>query len=129
MIRHWTRFKGEPYKRFISDDMRVTLGPRGVMYINVKAWDALGRPDAVELLFDAALRTIGVRPARSWQPSTFKVKDKSGTRGKCILAAAFLAHFRIRSTRTIIFNAVQIDHDGVMLLPLDAITAVSRGAR
>ena len=46
-----------------------------------------------------------------------------------ISAAAFCQHFRIRPIQTVMFNDVHVDAEGVMSLPLNSITAVSRGAR
>ncbi len=129
MIRHWTRFAGRPYGRFRAEEFRVTMAPKGVIYLNEKAWQALDRPEAVELMFDVNLRIIGLTPTESWRESAFPVKNKSGGHGKMISAAAFCQHFRIRPIQTVMFNDVHVDAEGVMSLPLNSITAVSRGAR
>lgn len=129
MIRHWTRFGGRPYNHLISDKYRVTLGPRGVMYLNEASWKALGSPKAIEFLFDEKLRTIGIERSEPYRENSFPVKDKSGTRGKIISAAAFYNHLGIRSKRTVQFHDVTVDDDGIMALPLNSITVVSRGAR
>ncbi len=129
MIQHWTKFPGRPHGRFRRDGVRVTMDPRGVIYMNDKAWDLLGRPAAVEMMFDKGRRTIGLIPADPDLPEAFPVKPKKGTRGKIISASAFCTHFLIKTMRTALFNEVEVDADGIMSLSLDTISAVTRGAR
>ncbi len=97
--------------------------------MNQKAWDVLGRPDAVEMIFDKGRRMIGLRPADPLLPEAFPVKDKKGTSSKMISASAFCTHFLIKMMRTALFREVEVDEDGVMTLSLDTIAAVGRGAR
>ena len=97
--------------------------------MNEKAWDTLGRPDAVEIMFDKGQRMIGLRPADSMMSEAFPVKDKKGTSSKVISASAFCTHFLIKTMRTALFREVEVDEDGVMTLSLDSIAAVGRGAR
>ena len=128
-IKHWTRFGGRPNSYIKNDGLRVTLGPRGDIYMNVIAWQALGCPEAVELMFDQGRRVIGLKPVAAWQPNSFPVRHKRQTNGKIIHASPFFVHFAIRSLRTVVFNHAHIDEDGVMTLPLDSITAVTRGSK
>lgn len=129
MIKHWTKFPGRPHGRYRRDGVRVTLDSRGVIYMNEKAWNELGRPEAVEIMFDKTRRVIGLVPADSRLPEAFPVKDKKGTRGKIISASAFCTHFLIKMMRTGLFNEVEVDEDGVMSLTLDSVSVVARGAR
>ena len=128
-LKHWTRFQGQPNAYVRRDGLRVTLGPRGDIYLNVKAWEALGCPGAVELLFDRGRRVIGLVPTEAWQPNSFPVKHKIRAYGKVIHASPFCQHFMIKPMRTALFNDIEIDDQGVMSLPLDSITAVTRGSR
>ena len=129
MIKHWTKFPGRPHGRFRRDGVRVTMTPRGVIYINEKAWNELRRPEAVEMMFDKTRRMIGLQAASPDVPEAFPVKPKIGTSGKIISASAFCTHFLIKVMRTALFNEVEVDADGVMSLSLDTISAVTRGAR
>lgn len=97
--------------------------------MNLRAWDVLGRPEAVEMMFDKGRGVIGLRPADPLLPEAFPVKDKKGTSSKIISASAFCTHFLIKMMRTALFREVEIDEDGVMTLSLATIAAVSRGAR
>ena len=129
MIKHWTKFPGRPHGRFERGGVRVTMSPRGVIYLNEKAWNLLGKPDAIEMMFDKTRRTIGLASTDPQVPEAFPVKPKKGMRGKIISASAFCTHFLIKVMRTALFNGVEVDADGVMSLSLDTISAVSRGAR
>ena len=105
------------------------MGIRGEIYLNKIAWDALGCPEAVELMFDIGRGVIGIKPVDPWKPNSFPIRHKKGKSGKCIRASPFAVHFAIRPRRTILFNKAEIDEDGVMSLPLESITAVSLGSR
>lgn len=129
MIKHWTKFPGRPHGRFRGDGVRVTMGPKGVIYMNSKAWELLGRARAVEMMFDKPRAVIGLIPANPDLPEAFPLKDKKGTSSKQIFASAFCTHFLIKLVRTGQFNEVEIDEDGVMTLALETISAVGRGAR
>ncbi len=128
MIKHWTKFPGRPHGRFRRDGVRVTLSPKGVLYINSKAWTLLGHPRAVEIMFDKTRSVIGLIPANADVPEAFPVLDKKGTNSKQIFASAFCTHFLIKMMRTGQFNEIEMDN-GVMTLALQTVSAVGRGSR
>jgi hypothetical protein len=105
------------------------MHPNGVIYMNEAAWAALDRPKRVELMFDKRRRAIGIVKCTPAFESGFEVKDKSGARGKIIHASSFCMHFAIRMERTVLFNDIVLDDNGMMILYLDTVTAVTRGAR
>lgn len=125
----WTRFPGRQHNRFVSTTARVTMDPSGVIYMNEAAWVALDRPKSVELMFDKRRRAIGIVKCTPAFESGFEVKDKKGTRGKYTRASAFCMHFSIRMARTALFNDIVLDEKGMMILYLDTVTAITRGAR
>ncbi len=129
MIKHWTKFPGRPHGRFRRDGVRVTMSPKGSLYMNSKAWGLLGQPRAVEMVFDKPRAVIGLIPADPELPEAFPVKDKQGTKGKQIHASAFCTHFLIKMMRTGLFNEIEVDADGIMSLSLETVSAVTRGAR
>lgn len=127
----WATFPGRPYGyKAAENEVRVTMRPDATFYLNAKAHAALGHPKHVELLYDAARRTIGIKPGNPDAANTFRLVDHAG-RGKYrrINAAAFCRHFRIRTDRTILFHAATMDNDNVLHLDLTQTVAVSRGAR
>jgi len=106
--------------------MRVTLDRKGVIYLNREAWAALGKPEAVELLFDPGRRVIGLQKTDAWRPNAFPVKHKRTATGKTINASPFCNHFMIWTNRVVLFNTVEIDDEGIMSLPIDSLTVASR---
>ncbi|HEV7699152.1 MAG TPA: hypothetical protein VGO43_02895 [Pyrinomonadaceae bacterium] len=103
-----------------------------MIYLNKKAFAALGEPEAVEFLFNPATESIGLRPANPRLESAFPVKPKviQGLHsGYVIHASAFMVDIKIHPARTIQFNKITVDSKGLMTLPLESITAIARGAR
>src|SRR6478672_9467458 len=125
----WTRFPGRPHGRYRSSDIRVTIDPHHVIYLNERAWEALGRAVAVEMMFDKVRRVIALVPSDLSVPEAFPLKDHKAGRGRKINAAAFCSHFCLKMMRTGHFNEVDVDSDGIMTLSLSTISAISRGAR
>ncbi len=128
-VKHWTKFPGRPHRRLAREGVRVTLSPKGVIYLNYEAWKALGCPDVVELMFDKPRNLIGIVRADPSNPSAFPVKDRKASRSKIILASAFCTHFRVKTMRTAQFNEIEVDKDGEMSLALQSVSAVTRGSR
>jgi hypothetical protein len=138
MSRRWTVFDGEPNGKG-KDVPRVTLGPKKVLLLNRKAYEVLGSPAAVELRFDEETRTIGLRPRDVRHSNAFPLHVK-GARHKTnagsprytyriIYAAPFCRHFEIKAERTVLFNNVDLDDDGTMLLEMSSAVRVGRGSR
>ncbi len=125
----WTRFPGRQFSRNVTDTVRVTMGPDGVIYMNGAAWDALGRPEAVEMMYDKPRRVIGLAKCGRLIDGAFAVKPKPGSKGHIIHASAFCTHFMIKMMRTGMFNDAYIDKNNVMQLHLNTVSAVGHGAR
>jgi hypothetical protein len=128
MNKKWETFNGKPFSRLSRNEVRVTLGPRRTIYLNGRAHEALGRPGAVELLYDGNRRVIGIKPTDMRRSNAFPVRNQTG-HYRHISAAAFCQHFRIRPTATMLFQNVEIDDQGVMELDLTNTVTVTRGAR
>lgn len=128
-LKHWTTFQGRPNSCIRPTNLRVTLSPRGDIYMNKIGWESLGKPEAVELMFDKPRVVIGLRAVAAWQENSFPVRDKKGSEGKIVHASPFFAHHAIRASRTMLFNQAHIDDEGVLSLPLEGLTAVTRGGR
>lgn len=126
----WETFEGQQYRTTARKEPRVTLGYKGTFYLNGVAFEALGTPAAVEMLYDGNRRVIGLRPVDIKKRNAFVIKHH-GTKGnyKRISAAAFCTHYRIRTPETVLFDGVDLDTDGVMLLDLSRTIKVGRGSR
>ncbi len=129
-IIKWETFQGrqQPYRS--TKEPRVTLGPKGTFYLNGVAFEALGSPAAVEMQNDGDIRKIGLIPTDPSKSNAFKIvpHGKNGTY-KRVCASSFCRHLRIKPRETIVFNNIDIDNDGRLVLDLGSTTAIGRGAR
>lgn len=77
----------------------VTIQKRGLLSLNRTAADALGTPEAVELLFDREAQIIGFRSADLDNPRAFQLRKqgKNPTRNANFLVAgtAFCNYYKI----------------------------------
>ena len=130
MNRKWETFEGRQYRTEARKEPRVTLGAKGTFYLNGVAFEALERPAAVEMLYDGNCRVIGLRPTDPRKRNAFLVKKHcmAGSYRR-ISAAAFCSHFRLKFDRTVLFDQVDLDNEGVMLLDLGKVVEIGRGAR
>lgn len=127
---HWTVFEGEQFRVKKRSEPRVTLGgSRHTLYLNGIAWQSMGEPAAVEMMFDGTQRKIGIRATDPRHKNAFKVMTHGKGNFRRISAAAFCQHFRLRIDGTILFLDVEFDADGMMTLDLNKTTTVTRGAR
>jgi len=101
---------------------------RSVIYLNGRAYEALGCPGSVELIFDGNRRIIGVKPTDRRHSNAFPVVHHPYNYYR-ISAAAFCQHFRIKPRATMLFQNVDLDPEGVMTLDLMNTVTVTRGAR
>ena len=126
----WETFVGMQFRAMGRREPRVTLGAKGTFYLNGLAFEALERAKAVELLYDGNRRIIGLKPTDPKKRNAFVVKQH-GTTGnyRRISAAAFVRHFRLRIEGTMLFDEVDLDNEGVLLLDLAKVIHVGRGAR
>ena len=126
MIKHWTEFEGSP-NRVDKDQPRVTLNSRGVILLNRQAFEAMDTPPAVTLLFDENNNIIGLKPADIRRQNAFPIKQKDKWHNRTVHASPFCKHFNIRVERTVLFNEVDVDNEGVLKLELQKTTAIGRG--
>ena len=125
----WQRFTGRQYRKYAGNEPRITLGAKGVFYLNLGAFRMLGEPLAVELMMDKMRHVIGMRPIESRQHSAFRVHKKTQGEYRRINASAFCQHFRLYTGDTLLFHNVKFDDEGVLRLDLVNATKVGRGAR
>ena len=128
MIRHWTRFNGKP-NHSSRDKMRVTINYKSSLMLNRAAFEAIGRPAAVELLFDQTYGIIGVKPVRPDAHNAFPVKPILRGSYRRINAVSFCLHFELRIEKTMLFLEPSIEPAGVLELNLAKTMTVTRGSR
>ena len=116
MMRHWIRFEGRPYG-LDRDKPRVSLNRNKAFLLNLHAFRVLGKPAAVEFLFDPNNQTIGIVATDPKKPHAFPVNVKRDEL-RVVYAAAFCAHFGIAIEHTVAFKDPPIAKDGIMTLDL-----------
>ncbi len=117
-------FKGSP-NRVERDEPRVTLDKRGVMLLNRQAYQAMGSPGAVKLFFEENELVIALKPGDVRHKNAFTVKLKGPVgHTRIIHTQPFCNHFKIRVERTLLFNDIEIDNEGTMLLSLNNTTSI-----
>ena len=127
MIEHWTEFQGGP-NRADKDKARVTLNNRGVMLLNKTAYEALGMPAAVKLLYDEDRRVIALKPEDIRRSNAFPVKQKDKYYNRTIHVTPFCRHFGIDIRRTVLFNEIDIDREGMMRLELNGTITIGKAS-
>lgn len=125
MHRQWLRFQGKPNK-FRRDTPHVTLSTKGVILMNMIAYEAFGRPEQVALLYDKQNAAIGLESEPAPEDVTFPVNLRAKGRTAYICANPFCRHHQIRVDRTMAFNKVSVEK-GVLILDLTSLTAVGKG--
>ena len=67
----------------------LTVTVRGTLNLNAAAWEMLGEPETVELLYARAERTIGLRPVAQDAPSAYLVRPIGNGRTRMVSAKSF----------------------------------------
>jgi hypothetical protein len=112
----WKEFdRGDAAKTLAA---RVTITRQGYISLNQAAYDLLGRPPAVVLLYDAGGTAIGLRAASEDTAYSFRVQSWGTGTNYFINAAAFVRYYGIDCSRVTVFKRVAFE-DGILILPLD----------
>jgi hypothetical protein len=94
----------------------VTLQGSGTFSMNEASYNAIGRPDQVELLFDKKAQIIGFRPASDKSPHSYPIKPQQNGRTFQTGGRAFCAYYGIEIGKARRFAAEIVD--GVLAIDL-----------
>ncbi len=106
--------------------MYVTLNPRGEIRMNRAAFDRLGQPQAVRVLFDSVNNLIGLLPAAVGSKNAFHVGPLGRHGGRIVRAFKLLAEAGIVLPETVRFFDAEIDPEGVLVLDLRTASVPNR---
>ena len=87
----------------------------GTISLNAAAYEALGSPDAVELLFARKDRITGIRAADPNPPHTYPTRIQKGGTARVVSASSFFSHYSIslkaseRHPAMLIGDLLQVD--------------------
>jgi len=128
MARQWEKFTGGPTVRG-TDHLHVTLNSKGVIMMNRKAFEELGKPKAAVLFIDKESSVIGISPAHEKLREAFPVIPKGGISYWHINAMPFCRHYGIQMSGTEVFTSAGINAQGLLELDLRTTRLVFGGYR
>ncbi len=124
----WKTYDGQPnLAAGHRNEPRITLSPRGAIFLNTLAWSALGNAKHVELLYDPELKLIGLKPTDPAKRNAFRLMPH-GKNHKRIPAAPFCRHFGIKIRRTVLFQLPDL-RDRTLILDLTTATTIGLVAK
>jgi hypothetical protein len=79
----------------VSTVPSITIQKRGLISLNRAAYDLIGTPNAVELLWDAERRVIGIRPTALENPDAYPARPQSAqsNRGPILVAGNLFTRY------------------------------------
>ena len=86
----------------------VTLQRRGAISINRAAYEVLGKPVAVKLLYDRSDHMVGLRPTEPGVEGSYPVRTQASSNW-LIAGTAFTAHYGIDTSVARRYEAEMID--------------------
>ena len=95
----------------------VTLQRRGVLTLNRAAYEAMGSPQAAELLFDRANRVIGIRPINPDAAHAYPLRKQPDSSTYVITAKSFTKAYAIPRDVTRRWEAAV--RDGMLTIELE----------
>lgn len=111
-----------------SGGVYATLNRRGNIYLNRTAFEKLGEPEQVVLLYDRRRSRIGITRAEAAKRNAFRLRRKDAGRSgsRVIYAANFCRHYRIKTDQTYAFPAAEVDRQGILILDLNSVSPPPR---
>jgi len=126
MEYNFERFEDKP-RAMTGKEPHVSIFSYGKIYLNKRAVELLGEPDAVALMYDKRQSVIvvqGVPPSRHYAFHLQK-KDKR-SHGSTIAATSFFNHHSIRPGGTLAFRNPTLNQHGILILDLNEVDSVSK---
>lgn len=107
----------------------VTIQKGGHFSLNRAAYEILGTPEAVELLYDRENELIGFQPASPKSPRAYPVKTLgTNATGRLIAGRAFCKYYDIDATVARRFE-VEMHDGGILVIDLKSESNVVTGPR
>jgi hypothetical protein len=125
----WEKFDdGEPYNT--RKRIHVTINSEGKIFFNRKAFESLGSPDGVSLMYDRRRSTIGVTAAKLNEQGAYRLRQKQRKfTGHIISARNFCKRFNIFPDETLAFPAADVNNDGILILDLNDVRSVKKNEK
>ena len=129
MDYNFERFEDKP-RAMTGKEPHVSLFAYGKIYLNRRAIELLGEPDAVALMFDRRQKVIGIQGVPPSRHYAFRLnkKDKRSL-GSTIAATSFLKHYKIHPSETLAFRNPTLNENGILVLDLNDVASTSKKRR
>jgi hypothetical protein len=108
--------KDNTHPRFAG--IYTTLTPKGIFKLNRAAFERLGSPEAVKILYDPDNSRIGFQPTSAQLKNAYRVVRFGNHGGRIIRAHRLITQFGLDLPATVRFYDADIDRDGILLLDL-----------
>lgn len=96
----------------LKDEPHLTIHRRGTISINRSGYEALGAPDAVELLFDRGKQIVGLRAIAEDAENAYQLRrPASSTRGPWVVSAMAFTRFYDIDTSESVRRTAYLDDD------------------
>ena len=89
----------------------VTLQKKGIISLNRAAFEALGDPEAVELLYDKEANLMALRRVESSVEHAYKVRTPPGNHGTWLVAGGAFASYYDIDISASVRRAARLDGD------------------
>jgi len=125
IMPRWETFKRRSAP--VTKQPLVTLQKRGTMSLNGAAYEALGEPAALELLYDDTERLVGFRPVDPSTPHAYAPRRQGRAANYIVSGSAFTKYFDIETDVARRYPAQLVD--GVLVVDLKQPGADATGVR
>ena len=99
----------EPFRHKTGADAAVRVSKGGTrIYLNVAAWQALGRPEAVKMLWDHARCRVALEPCETTERFAYNVRAVDGSPGREVQFQSVA-----RALRLTVGRATTVPHEQV----------------
>ncbi len=99
-----------------ATEAMMTIQKRGTFSLNRAAFEGMGEPEAVELLYDGGERLIGLRPVAASVKHAYPVRKQPNAASYLLAGNAFCAHHGIPVGESRRYNATIVE--GMMVVDL-----------
>ncbi|MBK8465181.1 MAG: hypothetical protein IPL32_05065 [Chloracidobacterium sp.] len=97
--------------------------------MNKVAYEGLGSPAAVKLMYEENRRVIGLKPGDPQHTNSFPVKQKGKHNLRTVHMSPFCRNFGFDIRRTVLFHAIEIDREGMMRLELNKTVIIGKAGK
>ena len=123
MDEKWIEFDDCPAQP--RDRIYASMSRIGEILFNRHADEAMGRPEAVVLLYDPNNDKIGLRPASPLMPNAFPVRPKGPSGHRLVRAKPFTTKHELIVDCTVRFRSPVVEN-GILILSLRNLVNVKR---